>query len=209
MGVPVQVMDEEANGGPPSFASGGDARRDGMPVFESDERFAEMAERQARFMFRVAHGLLGNVQDAEDAVQEALLKLYRGDGWRAMEDEKAFLARTVWRTGLDLMARRPKGTEPLANDAGRQFAAAGESAEQSLVGHGDRELLRRLIEGLPEELRQPLVLSAVEEMTSREVGVAMGIPEGTVRTRVMRARAELKRRFAAMRSTQARYRETF
>jgi RNA polymerase sigma-70 factor (ECF subfamily) len=209
MGVPMQVMEEEANGRPPSFASGADARRDGTPVFESDERFAEMAERQARFMFRVAHGLLRNVQDAEDAVQEALLKLYRGDGWRAMEDEKAFLARTVWRTGLDLMARRPKGTEPLANDAGREFAAAGESAEQSLVGHGDRELLRRLIEGLPEELRQPLVLSAVEEMTSREVGVAMGIPEGTVRTRVMRARAELKRRFAAMRITQARSRETF
>jgi RNA polymerase sigma-70 factor (ECF subfamily) len=69
--------------------------------------------------------------------------------------------------------------------------------------------LRRLIDGLPEELRQPLVLSAVEEMTSREVGVAMGIPEGTVRTRVMRARAELKRRFAAMRITQARSRETF
>ena len=66
--------------------------------------------------------------------------------------------------------------------------------------HGDRELLRRLIDGLPEELRRTLVLSAVEEMTSREVAAAMGIPEGTVRTRVMRARAELKRRFEAMRA---------
>jgi RNA polymerase sigma-70 factor (ECF subfamily) len=157
-----------------------------------------MAERQARFMFRVAHGLLRNVQDAEDAVQEALLKLYRGDGWREMEDERAFLARTVWRVGLDVIARRPKATEELEGETGREFAAAGESAEQSLVGHGERELLRRLIEGLPEELRQPLVLSAVEEMTSREVAAAMGIPEGTVRTRVMRARAELKRRFEAM-----------
>jgi len=158
-----------------------------------------LAERQARFMFRVAHGLLRNVPDAEDAVQEALLKLYRGDGWRAMEDERAFLARTVWRVGLDLMARRPRLTESLEDDAGREFCAAGESAEQALVGHGERELLRRLIEGLPEELRQPLVLSAVEEMTSREVAVAMGIPEATVRTRVMRARAELRRRFEAMR----------
>jgi RNA polymerase sigma-70 factor (ECF subfamily) len=163
-------------------------------------RFAEMAERQAQFMFRVAHGLLRNVQDAEDAVQEALLKLYRGDGWRGMEDERAFLARTVWRVGLDLMARRPRLTESLEDEAGREFRAAGETAEQTLVGHGQRELLRLLIEGLPEELRQPLVLSAVEEMTSREVAVAMGIPEGTVRTRVMRARAELRRRFEGMRN---------
>jgi RNA polymerase sigma-70 factor (ECF subfamily) len=162
---------------------------------ERDRQFAELAERHARFMFRVAHGLLRCVQDAEDAVQEALLKLYRTDGWLHMDDEKAFLARTVWRTGLDVLARRSKATEPLEDEAGREFAAGGESAEQSLVGHDERALLRRLIETLPEELRQPLVLSAIEEMTSREVAIAMGIPEGTVRTRVMRARAELKLRF--------------
>jgi RNA polymerase sigma-70 factor (ECF subfamily) len=48
------------------------------------------------------------------------------------------------------------------------------------------------------------VLCAIEEMTSREVAIAMGIPEGTVRTRVMRARAELKRRFEAMRKSSGR-----
>jgi RNA polymerase sigma-70 factor, ECF subfamily len=199
MGVPMQVLEFETRGGPLRLA----ADEEAPPREEWDARFAEMAERQARFMFRVAHGLLRNVQDAEDAVQEALLKLYRGDGWRAMEDEKAFLARTVWRVGLDVVARRPRLTEALDAEAGREFCAAGESAEQSLVGHGERELLRRLIGMLPEELRQPLVLSAVEEMTSREVAVAMGIPEGTVRTRVMRARAELKRRFEAMRVRKA------
>jgi RNA polymerase sigma-70 factor, ECF subfamily len=205
MGVPMQVLEFETSGGPLRLVGDEDVRRDGEGSrAEWDARFAEMAERQARFMFRVAHGLLRNVQDAEDAVQEALLKLYRSDGWREMDDEKAFLARTVWRVGLDVVARRPKSTEPLEDGAGREFAAGGESAEQSLVGHGERELLRRLIEGLPEELRQPLVLSAVEEMTSREVGVAMGIPEGTVRTRVMRARTELKRRFEAMRVSRSK-----
>ena len=63
-------------------------------------------------------------------------------------------------------------------------------------------MLRRLIDGLPEELRQPLMLSSLEEMTSREVAVAMGIPEGTVRTRVMRARAELRRKYLAMQEGQ-------
>jgi RNA polymerase sigma-70 factor, ECF subfamily len=175
-----------------------------MDAAERDRRFAEMAERQARFLFRVAHGLLRSVQDAEDAVQEALLKLYRSDGWLHMEDEKAFLARTVWRVGLDIVARRPRLTEGLDDEAGREFAAGGKSAEQSMAEGDERALLRRLIEALPEELRQTLVLSAIEEMTSREVAAAMGIPEGTVRTRVMRARGELKRRFAAMQMSSKR-----
>jgi len=57
--------------------------------------------------------------------------------------------------------------------------------------------MREMIDALPEELGQVLMLSALEEMTSREVGMVMGIPEGTVRTRLMRARAELRKRFEA------------
>jgi RNA polymerase sigma-70 factor (ECF subfamily) len=209
MGLPVRTLARDV-GGVIEFPSsagmcdredaGNDVEAPRMTVEDRDRRFAEMAERQARLMFRVAHGLLRGVQDAEDAVQEALLKLYRGDAWLQMEDEKAFLARTVWRVGLDMAARRPKA-EPLEDESGREFAAAGKSAEQSMEEGVERVLLRRLIEALPEELRQPMVLSAIEEMTSREVAIAMGIPEGTVRTRVMRARTELKRRFEAMRRT--------
>jgi RNA polymerase sigma-70 factor (ECF subfamily) len=205
MGLPVQALARDVGGNvvefPLAAVDSDEGPAEVLAPEERDRRFAEMAERQARFMFRVAHGLLRSVQDAEDAVQEALLKLYRTDGWLRMEDEKAFLARTVWRVGLDVVARRPKATEGLDDGAGREFAAGGESAEQSMVGHDERALLRRLIETLPEELRQPLVLSAIEEMTSREVGIAIGIPEGTVRTRVMRARTELKRRFDAMQVT--------
>jgi RNA polymerase sigma-70 factor (ECF subfamily) len=167
----------------------------GDETMRRDERFGEMVERQARFMFQVAYGLLRNRQDAEDAVQEALLKLYRGEAWLKMEDERGFLARTVWRVALDHLPAKVK----VGGDVSEmELAAGGGSPEQSAVDEGERALLRRLIDGLPEELRQPLVLSSVEEMTSREVAVAMGIPEGTVRTRVMRARTELRRRFLAM-----------
>jgi RNA polymerase sigma-70 factor (ECF subfamily) len=90
----------------------------------------------------------------------------------------------------------------MADVAEMQLTASGGSPEQSVVDEDERAVLRRLIDGLPEELRQPLVLSSVEEMTSREVAEAMGIPEGTVRTRVMRARTELRRRFVAMKEGQ-------
>jgi len=211
MGLPVHTLTRDAGGTVVEFPreaalENGDSPADGeaVPIDRAghDRQFAELARRQARLMFRVAHSLLRNVQDAEDAVQEALLKLYRTGGWLGMEDEKAFLARTVWRTGLDVLARRPRATEPLEDEAGREFAAGATPADQSLADGDERALLRRLIDALPEELRRPLVLSAIEEMTSREAAAAMGIPEGTVRTRIMRARAELKRRFEAMQKSE-------
>jgi len=209
MGLPVQDWPRDVGGGVIEFSA---AARDPNAIDEgpgTDDPtidiaarnclFAEMAERNARLMFRVAHGLLRSVQDAEDAVQEALLKLYRGDAWLRMENEKAFLARTVWNAGLDVIARRPKGWEPIE----REPASTHDSPEQIAANADQSALLRNLIDALPEELRQTLVLCAIEEMTSREAAVAMDIPEGTVRTRVMRARAELKRRFEAMRTSNA------
>ena len=71
---------------------------------EREETFALLVDRHTRLMYRVALSLLRNAQDAEDAVQEAFLKLYRGDAWQRMENEKAFLARTVWRVALEPQA---------------------------------------------------------------------------------------------------------
>ena len=157
-----------------------------------DAAFGQLVERQSRLMFRVAYSVLRNAHDAEDAVQEAFLKLYRGDAWLRIEEEKGFVARTVWRVAVDRMPRRDE-----SDVAELELAASGDSPEMSALDGDERGQLRRLMDGLPEELRQVLLLSAVEEMTSREVGVAMGIPEGTVRTRLMRARVELKKRFEA------------
>ena len=162
---------------------------------EREAEFAALVERNARRMFRVAHSLLRNAHDAEDAVQEAFLKLYRNDGWRRMENERAFLARTVWRVALDRVGRSG-GTEDAAE---MEVVSPGESPEERAAQGDERGLLRQMIDGLPEELRRPLMLSAIEEMTSGEVAAVMGIPEGTVRTRVMRAKAELKKRFEAAR----------
>jgi RNA polymerase sigma-70 factor (ECF subfamily) len=111
-----------------------------------------------------------------------------------MENERAFLAKTVWRVALD----RVKATSGALDVSEFEVAEKRESPEECAAGDDERELLRQMIDALPEDLRRPLVLSAIEEMTSVEVAAVMGIPEGTVRTRVMRAKAELKKRFEAM-----------
>ena len=169
-----------------------------------DAAFAALADRHARFLYRVAYGLLRNAEDAEDAVQETLLKLYRNNAWQAMEDEKAFLATAVWRAGLDrLSTAGAKAMKHAADVSEMEIASADLSPEESAVGAQARTVMKALIVALPELLRQPLVLSAVEGMRSHEVASVLGIPEGTVRTRVMRAKAELRKRFLAAQEVRA------
>lgn len=171
---------------------------------ERDAAFAALVDRHSRFLYRVAFGLLRNPEDAEDAVQDTFLKLYRHDAWQAMDNEQAFLARAVWRTGLDRLstagAKAMKNSEDVTE---MEIASVAASPEESALGASARAVMKALIEALPESLRQPLVLSAVEGMRSYEVAVVLGIPEGTVRTRVSRAKVELRRRFLAMQEVRA------
>lgn len=111
-----------------------------------------------------------------------------------MRDEKAFLARAVWRVALN---RLPRRKEQSLDQSHERFADKGDSPETSAIRNVQAAHLRRMIDALPEDLRQVLVLSAIDDLNSREVGLLIGIPEGTVRTRLMRARDELQRRFEA------------
>ncbi len=127
---------------------------------DRETAFTRIVQEYARFLYRVAYSLLRHPQDAEDAVQEALLKLYRGDAWRAMQDERAFLARVVWRSALDRHAARPVALED--DTAGLRLPDLRPSPEHAAAVNDERALLQQLIDQLPDDLRRPLLLSAME-----------------------------------------------
>jgi len=160
-----------------------------------EARFAGLVERQSRFVFRVAYALLRNSHDAEDAVQETFLKLYRAGAWEAIENERSFLARTAWRIAVDKLKRRRRTTVPLDEELALR---GGANPEEAMVTADWNAAVGRLVDALPQALRQPLALSTVREMNSREIAQAMGIAEGTVRTRIMRARQILKQKLAGL-----------
>jgi RNA polymerase sigma-70 factor, ECF subfamily len=165
-----------------------------------EAEFAELVERQSRFVFRVAYAVLLNRADAEDAVQETFLKLYRNGGWRNVENERAFLARVAWRVAVDHRPRQPEALS-LDDDTERgspcEAPSADPSPEQTLLLSDQHVRIHAMIDALPEELRLPLILSAGDELNSREIGRVLGIPEGTVRTRLQRARELLRKKFDA------------
>ncbi len=129
---------------------------------EREAQFTALVERRFRFVFRVSYAVLRNAQDAEDAVQETFLKIYKSRKWEGIEDEKAFLARAACRVCVGKLRKtRAKsmhetpGPEPVATDA---------NPEQAAIASNWNATVHRLIDALPEELRQPLALSTVEEL---------------------------------------------
>ena len=159
-------------------------------VATGQAQFEDLVTRQSRFVFQVAYAIVRNAADSEDVVQETFLRIYRGRGWDRIEDERGYLARVAWRVAVDHRQRTLKNLPaPALTGGGNPEHCAIESDRIATV--------HRLIDALPEELRQPLALSTVEELTSAEIAKILGVPEGTVRTRLMRARQVLKQKLEA------------
>jgi len=169
---------------------------------DEEVEFTELVRRQSRFVFRVAYAVLLNSHDAEDVVQETFLKLYRNRGWQNLDNERAFLARVAWRVAVDSRSRSPQPAGPISEpDQAGELPSPRPGPEQTLLNANQMATVHSMIDALPEDLRVPLALSAFDELNSREIGGILGIPEGTVRTRLQRAREMLRKKLSALRDT--------
>jgi RNA polymerase sigma-70 factor (ECF subfamily) len=164
-------------------------------VLEGTDEFANLeavVREHGRFVFKVAYGVLRNPHDAEDVVQEVFLRVHRS-GTKGVLDLPAWLARRAYRLALDRQ-RQPRGLEVADVEVG-----SAEPDVESLAMHRQRvEHVQRLIAALPEQLRYPLVLSAMEELNSRQIAEILGIPKSSVRGRIFRARQMLKEKLLAL-----------
>jgi RNA polymerase sigma-70 factor (ECF subfamily) len=165
---------------------------------EDEAEFTALVHRRSRFVFRVAYAVLLSAHDAEDVVQETFLKLYRNSGWKQqLESECGFLARVAWRVAVDRRRAQKPAAVVIQFDEHEEFPSPESSPEDAVVNANQTARVHRLIDTLPDELRLPLVFSAFEELNSREIASILNVPEGTVRTRLQRARAMLRQKFTA------------
>jgi RNA polymerase sigma-70 factor, ECF subfamily len=139
--------------------------------------------------FRVAYGVLRQRQDAEDVAQEALFRAFeRMASLRDRERFRAWLVRIAWRAALDRRrADMRRGRRELAALADE----APPTAEDLAMGREQRELVWQAVDALSDKLRLVVVLSAIEGHDVREVAALVGTSEGTVKSRLHRARKEL------------------
>ena len=162
------------------------------------DAFGRIVRAYQRPIYRVAWGLTRNSSDADDLAQETFVRAYQAIGrFRVGEPLYPWLSRIAVNLAYSLFRRRKRrpetSIEPLL-EAGQQWAG-GEDPEAALATRERRQHLGEVFEQLSSEHRAILVLRVVEEMSYEQIAAALGIPAGTVMSRLSRARAELRSRF--------------
>jgi len=148
--------------------------------------------------YSLARFLTRDGDAAEDVVQEAVLKAYRGFGGFRGGDAKAWLLTIVRREFIDWSntrrASRAAFVEMDPQIVEETVGGEDESPETLLLRQGEIGAVRHAIEGLPEPFREAIVLRELEEMSYRQVADVTGVPIGTVMSRLSRARKLLAQR---------------
>ncbi len=173
----------------------GMARGDSLQEAAQAEGRREFEQRLAEcgpLAFRVACGVLRNTADAEDVAQEALLRAYRRfDRLRDRGRFRAWLVRITYRLALDRLrsSKRREQRHTFWSQPAHQLRAA--TTEELAASNEFQAHLDRALEELPEKLRLVLLLAAMEGHTIDEIAAMLGIPAGTVKSRIFFARKQL------------------
>jgi RNA polymerase sigma-70 factor (ECF subfamily) len=168
--------------------------------------FEALMRRHNRTLFRTARAVLRDDAEAEDALQEAYLQVYRSIGdFRSEAKLSTWLVRVVANEALMRLRKRARRAailplQPGASEHEINQVAAGEmdeAPERSAQRAEIRRLLESEIDSLPADYRAVFVLRIVEEMSVEETAGALSIPQATVRSRLFRARSLLREGLAA------------
>ncbi len=165
-------------------------------------RFELLALPHLDAAYNLARWLAGNAVDADDVVQEAYLRAFRYFDSFSGADMRVWLLGIVRNTFLSWVRENRSarlvfpGEEQMPEAADAEEAMWGDPAkdpETLLLRAADAALLDRLVEALPAEYREVLVLREIEDMPYRDIAAVTDVPIGTVMSRLSRARARLRR----------------
>lgn len=156
-----------------------------------EQAFRELVARHQAVVRAYAAGILGDPHEAEDAAQEAFLRAHRRLGaFRGDAPLRTWLLRICRNHCLDRLRARPSVTMVALDD---EIPAGGADTTAAGVARTiDRERLVRAIGGLPDALQQAVVLRELRGLPYEEVAGILGVPVGTVRSRLSAGRAQLR-----------------
>jgi len=151
-----------------------------------DREFEERIRDSSGLAFSIAYSVLRNRADAEEVAQDAFARAFRRFGQLRDRDRfRAWLTRMTWRLAVDRWrADRRRAAREDATAAEPQTA----HTEDVAISRERSTHVWLAIDRLPDKLRMVVVLSAIEGHDTREVAELLGIPEGTVKSRLFSAR---------------------
>ncbi|MGH9042362.1 MAG: sigma-70 family RNA polymerase sigma factor [Acidimicrobiia bacterium] len=150
----------------------------------------EVARLHGRFLYNVAYRLAGNEDDANDLAQEALLRVRKGLESYQPGSMEAWLSRIVTNVFLDEVRRRKRRPVQALPDEPERLLPPSAAADVDTDRLSDE--VQNALRSLPEEFRAAVVLCDVVGLSYEEIGEALDIPVGTVRSRIHRGRRQLR-----------------
>lgn len=190
----------------------------GLPIATQHNDHAEfqrLVDKTQRQAYNVAYRLTGNRDDAEDLTQEAYLRAYRSFGtYNRQLPFEGWFFRILSNLFIDLLRRRPKQKplsldHPMSDEESEQnllMQIPDEKAtpEQNLMEQVMDERLQAALNALPESFRVAVLLCDVEGRSYEEIAQIMHSSIGTVRSRIHRGRAQLRRFMDAQANAEAK-----
>ncbi len=167
------------------------------------EAFNALMEKYQNIMFGMAYNLLSDYQDAEDAVQETFIKAYKSIS--SFKGDSAF---TTWLYVIcrnscnDILRKRQKHSAVTSIDADdddgpiKEIKSDGPSPEDVVEMNETQAMVRDAINSLKPEYKEVLVLSDIQQLSYDEVSTILKIPNGTVKSRLNRARNALRKKLS-------------
>ncbi len=145
-------------------------------------------------LYNFAHWLTQNRDEAEDLVQETYVKALKGfSSFQQGTNFKAWIFRILRNTFLNSRTGLKAATVPLdSEDQETVLPAERETPETILLDRAGREMLQDAIEELPVVYREVFLLCEVEELSYLEIAATVGVPLGTVMSRLARARRRVR-----------------
>ncbi len=146
--------------------------------------------------YALARRIVRDEHDAQDAVQEAYARAFRHFGGFRGQDARPWLMAIVRNVALTQRRRRGgvRATEPL--ETAESVPSPGDDPEVALIRAAARARVRAAVEALAPEFREVIVLRELHDLSYREIAETIGVPPGTVMSRLARARQQLARALA-------------
>ena len=160
------------------------------------EAFGQLMEPLEQLVWRVCWHYTGNREAAEDCGQEAMIRIWRNlANYRGECALESWVYRIAANCCMDWLRKKKRdksvSLEPM-REQGFDPADTSPGTEEQVVAKDERQRLREAIAQLPDDQREALILTQLEKIPYEEVAQSLGISEGTVKSRVNRAKARLK-----------------
>ena len=159
-----------------------------MPDIDRD--LAALIDEHAEAVFRVANGILHNPTQAEDAVQETMIKAWRSlPKFRGDSSMRSWILRIGHNTAISMLRRR---RDQVMAPADLPETIGGTDPARSIAAMADLALMRQALDDMDELSRSVVVLREVEGLSYAEIANTLDVPISTVKTRLLRARQALQ-----------------